>query len=83
MMTASVTAEEMFRTHLAQLGNETKSRLIELLASSLVFPAKKSKSSVLWNDIYGSWDDGISAEETIKSIHEARVQGTTRNIAQL
>lgn len=83
MITANVSAEEMFRTHLAQLGNETKSRLIELLASSLVFPQKESSSSILWNDICGSWDDGVSAEATIKSIRDARVQDTTRKTAQL
>lgn len=42
-MEATVNAEELFRTSLAQLGNETKRRLIELLAASLTFGDDKEE----------------------------------------
>ena len=43
MTTAELDAERIFRTELFRLGNETKRRLIELLASSLTFSKTKKE----------------------------------------
>ena len=46
MTTAELDAERIFRTKLALLSNETKRRLIELLASSLTFPKTKDEEII-------------------------------------
>lgn len=46
MTTAELDAERIFRTELFRLGNETKRRLIELLASSLTFPKTKDEEII-------------------------------------
>ncbi len=48
MTTAELDAERIFRTELFRLGNETKRRLIELLASSLTF-SKTKKEEIMEN----------------------------------
>ncbi len=86
MTTAELTAEHIFRTELFHLGNETKRRLIELLASSLTFPKKREEmaKNALLERICGAWDDdGVTAEEEIASLRKARVQGVTRKIVDL
>ena len=72
-MDTTWSADEIFNDKLANLGNEAKRRLIELLAASLTF-----------EEICGSWaDDGLTAEEEIKELQTARRQDTTRNIINL
>lgn len=85
MTTFELTAERIFRTNLAHLGNETKRKLIELLASSLTFPASHKEEDVaLLNKINGAWaDDGVSAEEEIHNLRADRRQDETRNIEEL
>lgn len=86
MTTAELTAEHIFRTELLHLGNETKRRLIELLASSLTFSKKREEmdKNALLERICGAWDDGgLTAEEEIASLRKARVQGITRKIVDL
>lgn len=46
MTTAELDAERIFRTELFRLGNETKRRLIELLASSLTFSKTKDEEII-------------------------------------
>lgn len=85
MNTVNLRAEEIFYNNLANLGNETKRRLIELLASSLTFKeTSQDYDQKLLRQIAGAWeDDGQTAEEEIAQIREARTQGVTRNIAEL
>lgn len=88
MTTAELDAERIFRTELFRLGNETKRRLIELLASSLTFSKTKKEEimekDTLFDKICGAWsDDGLTAEEEIKTLREARTQGLTRQIIDL
>ncbi len=84
-LNVNLTAEEIFRTNLVNLGNETKRRLIELLASSMSFVATDSKSNdkKLLNRIAGAWCDDVTADEEIAVIRNARAQGVTRNIIDL
>lgn len=43
-----------------------------------------ARKKTLLNKVNGAWcDDELTAEEEIKQVHEARVQGRTRNIAEL
>ena len=75
MTTYELTAEHIFRTELLHLGNETKRRLIELLASSLTFPKTREKEDkdALLDKICGAWeDDGQTAEEEIKELRDSR-----------
>ena len=88
MNTAEVNAEHIFRTELFHLGNETKRRLIELLASSLTFSNTKENEQTekdrLLDKICGAWcSDGRTAEEEIADLREARKQGITRRIVDL
>lgn len=88
MNTAELNAERIFHTELFHLGNETKRRLIELLASSLTFTQTdaedKTKKDQLMDKICGAWrDDEVSAEEEIETLRKARVQGVTRKIVDL
>lgn len=88
MTTAELHAERIFRTELLHLGNETKRRLIELLASSLTFPKTKSEDKAdkdaLFDKICGAWShDGLTAEEEIDMLRKSRKQDTTRNITDL
>jgi len=79
-MDTTWSADEIFNDKLANLGNEAKRRLIELLAASLTF----SDDDRLFEEICGSWaDDGLTAEEEIKELQTARRQDTTRNIINL
>ena len=80
MNTLNLRAEEIFYSSLVNLGNETKRRLIELLASSLTF-----KDTTQENDkkLLQQIDDGLTAEEEIVQIKEARTQETTRHIVEL
>lgn len=83
-MDATWPADEIFRDKLANLGNEAKRRLIELLAASLTFSDNKRENDHLLNEICGAWnDDGLTAEQEIKELKNARTQGTTRNITDL
>lgn len=85
MTTFELTAERIFRANLAHLRNETKRKLIELLASSLTFPASRKEEDVaLLDKINGAWaDDGVSAEEEIRNLRADRRQDETRNIEEL
>lgn len=88
MNTAEFNAERIFHTELFHLGNETKRRLIELLASSLTFAPvdmeEKAKKDQLLDKICGAWRDyDSSAEEEIESLRKARTQGVTRKIIDL
>ena len=85
MNTLNLRAEEIFYNSLIDLGNETKRRLIELLASSLTFKDTSQESDKkLLQQIAGAWkDDGLTAEEEIAQIREARTQETTRHIVEL
>lgn len=89
MATAELDAERIFRKELFHLGNETKRRLIELLASSLTFPKAKSGSEKARKDglldkASGAWsDDGLTADEEIEMLRSARVHGETRKILDL
>lgn len=79
MNTMDIKVEELFWTHLAHLGNEAKRHLIEMLVSSLTFKNDNAKEDgILLKEINGAWEDGIDAEDTIKTIMEARTQGVTR-----
>ncbi len=82
MNTLNLRAEEIFYNDLVNLGNETKRRLIELLASSLTFKdTAQEQDKKQLQQIAGAWkDDGLTAEEEIAQIREARTQGITRNI---
>ena len=84
MNTLNLRAEEIFYSSLVNLGNETKRRLIELLASSLTFKdTTQENDKKLLQQITGAWkDDGLTAEE-IAQIKEARTQETTRHIVEL
>lgn len=83
-MDATWPADEIFRDKLANLGNETKRRLIELLAASLTFSDNQEDDNRLFDEICGAWsDDGMTAEEEIKELRTSRKQGTTRNIIDL
>ena len=80
-MDTTWSADEIFNDKLANLGNEAKRRLIELLAASLTFSQDDDR---LFEEICGSWaDDGLTAEEEIKELQTARRQDTTRNIINL
>lgn len=88
MVTIDISADEIFRRNLLHLSNETKRRLIELLASSLTFTDTPStddaRRKALLDKVTGAWkDDGLTAEEEIKLLREARTQGITRKIADL
>lgn len=86
MTTFEITAERIFHASLAHLRNETKRKLIELLASSLTFPASRTKEedAALLDKINGAWaDDGVSAEEEIRKLRADRRQNLTRNIEEL
>lgn len=85
MTTFEITAERIFRTYLAHLRNETKRKLIELLASSLTFPASRKEEDIaLLDKINGAWTDtGLSAEEEIRCIRSDRQQDITRKIEEL
>ena len=86
MNTLNLRAEEIFYSSLVvNLGNETKRRLIELLASSLTFKdTTQENDKKLLQQIAGAWkDDGLTAEEEIAQIKEARTQETTRHIVEL
>lgn len=85
MTTFELTAERIFRTKLSHLGNETKRKLIELLASSLTFPTSRTEEDIaLLNKINGAWcDDELTAEEEIKNLRTDRTQGATRKIEEL
>ncbi|WP_178796998.1 hypothetical protein [Bacteroidaceae bacterium] len=91
MTTIDLSADEIFRRDLLHLGNETKRRLIELLASSLTFSDSRTASAeimekrkALLDKVNGAWsDDELTAEEEIKHLRDARVQGKTRKIADL
>lgn len=85
MNTLNLRAEEIFYSSLVNLGNETKRRLIELLASSLTFKdTTQENDKKLLQQITGAWkDDGLTAEEEIVQIKEARTQETTRHIVEL
>lgn len=83
-MEATWSADEIFRDKLANLGNETKRRLIELLAASLSFSDNKQEDERLFNEICGAWsNDGLTAEQEIEELRNNRNQGTTRNIIDL
>ena len=83
-MDTTWSADEIFNDKLANLGNEAKRRLIELLAASLTFSDSKQDDDRLFEEICGSWaDDGLTAEEEIKELQTARRQDTTRNIINL
>lgn len=85
MRTFESTAERIFRTNLSHLENETKRRLIELLASSLTFSASRKEEDVaLLDKINGAWcDDSRTAEDEIEILRADRVQGYTRQIEEL
>ncbi len=87
MNAAELEAEEIFRNELLNLGNETKCKLIELLASSLTFSSAKEKADskeYLLEKAAGAWcDDGMTAEEEIEFIRNSRVQGKTRKTLSL
>lgn len=88
MVTIEISADEIFRRNLLHLSNETKRRLIELLASSLTFTDTPStdaaRQKALLDRINGAWsDDGLTAEEEIQLLREARTQGKTRKINDL
>ena len=88
MATIDISADEIFRRNLLHLSNETKRRLIELLASSLTFTDTPStddaRRKTLLDKVAGAWkDDGLTAEEEIKLLREARTQGVTRKIVDL
>lgn len=77
MATIEISADEIFRRNLLHLSNETKRRLIELLASSLTFtstpPIDVTRQKILLDRINGAWsDDELTAEEEIKLLREAR-----------
>lgn len=83
-MEATWSADEIFRDKLANLGNEAKRRLIELLAASLTFSDSKQDNDRLFEEICGSWsNDGLTAEQEINELRTARTQGVTRNIIGL
>ena len=83
-MDTTWSADEIFNDKLANLGNEAKRRLIELLAASLTFSDSKQDDDRLFEEICGSWaDDGLTAEEDIKELQTARRQDTTRKIINL
>lgn len=83
-MDATWPADEIFRDKLANLGNETKRRLIELLAASLTFSDDKQDDDRLFDEICGAWsNDGLTAEQEIEELRTSRIQGTTRNIINL
>ena len=68
-MDTTWSADEIFNDKLANLGNEAKRRLIELLAASLTFSDSKQDDDRLFEEICGSWaDDGLTAEEEIKEL---------------
>ena len=74
-MDTTWSADEIFNDKLANLGNEAKRRLIELLAASLTFSDSKQDDDRLFEEICGSWaDDGLTAEEEIKELQTARRQ---------
>ena len=85
MNTLNLRAEDIFYSSLVNLGNETKRRLIELLASSLTFKdTTQENDKKLLQQIAEAWkDDGLTAEEEIAQIKEARTQETTRHIVEL
>ena len=89
MSTVELNADEIFRKDLLHLGNEAKRRLIELLASSLTFSDShdalaKNRKKGLWDKANGAWcNDGVSADEEIELLRNARVQGKTRKLAEL
>lgn len=86
MTTFEITAERIFRTSLSHLRNETKRKLIELLASSLTFPAsrKEEEDKALLDKINGAWaGDGLTAEEEIRNLRADRTQDITRKIEEL
>lgn len=85
MTIAELDAERIFRTELSHLGNEAKRRLIELLASSLTFPKTvvEEKGDLL-DKACGAWcDDGLTAEEEVRMLRDARTRGVTRKILGL
>ena len=54
-MDTTWSADEIFNDKLANLGNEAKRRLIELLAASLTFSDSKQDDDRLFEEICGSW----------------------------
>ena len=54
-MDTTWSADEIFNDKLANLGNEAKRRLIELLAASLTFSDSKQDDDRLFDEICGSW----------------------------
>lgn len=62
-------AEYIFNSELAHLGNETKRKLIELLASSLTFTEDTGKNAIsksstedMVDKHFGKWQDARSSE---------------------
>ena len=83
-MDATCIADEIFRDKLANLGNEAKSRLIELLAKSLTFSDKKEDDTYLFDEICGAWsNDGMTAEQEIEELRSSRNQDITHNTIDL
>ncbi|MEQ8907154.1 hypothetical protein [Ekhidna sp.] len=56
-------------TFLNKLDDSSKTRLIDRKKS--ISGSKKSVPSI--SDIYGSWEDSLSAEEQIKEIRNSRI----------
>lgn len=69
-------------------------RLLDSLKEKKALPGKNiptsadsrlyARKKALLNKVNGAWcDDELTAAEEIKQVHEARVQGRTRNNAEL
>ncbi|WP_425389719.1 hypothetical protein [Ekhidna sp.] len=57
-------------TFLNKLDDSSKTKLIDRLKKSLSNPGKNAPSI---SEIYGCWEEPISAEDQIKEIHNARI----------
>lgn len=84
MNTAEMRAHSIYNTlHLGEIDDDVKRQLVILL---LKVPEAKEKEkrnfSTALNSLSGAWkNNGLSAEEEIRQIYDARTSGETRKLA--
>jgi len=69
---------------LSPMSSEMKLNIINLLSASMMKKEKRKKVDMsFFNGLSNAWDNGVSTEEEMQAIRNARTSGTTRTIDEL
>lgn len=84
MTTIALEKTNWFMRMLSPMSSEMKLNIINLLSASMMKKEKRKKVDMsFFNGLSNAWDNGVSTEEEMQAIRNARTSGTTRTIDEL